>query len=68
MSEGLHHLVHRRKGFLDFLAAAKRIVAQKPDVRFLIVGDAAIIVASPGGFDACNSFLLHDDGRPAGVG
>src|SRR5258708_31579912 len=33
-------LAARRKGFLDFLAAAKAITAQRPKVRFLIVGDA----------------------------
>jgi len=33
-------LAARRKGFLDFLAAAKAIAAQRPKVRFLIVGDA----------------------------
>lgn len=32
-------LAARRKGFLDFLAAAKRIAALRPDVRFLIAGD-----------------------------
>lgn len=31
-------LAARRKGFLDFLAAAKNIAEQQPDVRFLIVG------------------------------
>ena len=30
----------RRKGFLDFLAAARQIVERDPDVRFLIVGDS----------------------------
>ena len=33
-------LAGRRKGFLDFLAAAKQIAAQLPQARFLIVGDA----------------------------
>lgn len=33
-------LAGRRKGFLDFLAAAKQIAARSPKVRFLIVGDA----------------------------
>jgi glycosyltransferase involved in cell wall biosynthesis len=32
-------LAGRRKGFLDFLAAAKNIAEQQPDVLFLIVGD-----------------------------
>jgi glycosyltransferase involved in cell wall biosynthesis len=31
-------LASRRKGFLDFLAAARNIAAQQPEVRFLIVG------------------------------
>ena len=31
-------LAARRKGFFDFLAAAKNIAEQRPDVRFLIVG------------------------------
>ena len=33
-------LAARRKGFLDFLAAARRLVERRPNVRFLIVGDA----------------------------
>ena len=33
-------LAARRKGFLDFLAAARQIAAQLPQVRFLIAGDA----------------------------
>lgn len=33
-------LAGRRKGFLDFLAAAARVAEQVPDVRFLIVGEA----------------------------
>jgi glycosyltransferase involved in cell wall biosynthesis len=33
-------LAARRKGFRDFLAAAKAIAAQWPQVRFLIAGDA----------------------------
>jgi len=33
-------LAGRRKGFLDFLAAARDIAARLPQVRFLIVGDA----------------------------
>ena len=33
-------LAARRKGFLDFLAAARQIAAQLPEVRFLIAGDA----------------------------
>lgn len=33
-------LAARRKGFLDFLAAARDIAAQLPQVRFLIAGDA----------------------------
>lgn len=33
-------LAARRKGFLDFLSAAKQIAEQRPDVRFLIVGGA----------------------------
>ncbi|MEO7317600.1 MAG: glycosyltransferase family 4 protein [Chthoniobacteraceae bacterium] len=33
-------LAARRKGFLDFLAAAKEIASQFPEVRFLIVGNA----------------------------
>ena len=33
-------LAARRKGFLDFLAAAKQIATQLPQVRFLIIGDA----------------------------
>ncbi len=33
-------LAARRKGFLDFLAAARDIAARLPQVRFLIVGDA----------------------------
>jgi glycosyltransferase involved in cell wall biosynthesis len=32
-------LAARRKGFLDFLAAAKAIAAERPQVRFLIAGD-----------------------------
>ena len=32
-------LAARRKGFLDFLAAAKRLAALRPDVRFLIIGE-----------------------------
>ncbi len=32
-------LAARRKGFLDFLGAAKRLAALRPDVRFVIVGD-----------------------------
>ena len=32
-------LAARRKGFLDFLAAAKNLAAQNPHVRFLIAGD-----------------------------
>jgi glycosyltransferase involved in cell wall biosynthesis len=32
-------LAARRKGFLDFLAAAQVIAAQRPEVRFLIAGD-----------------------------
>jgi glycosyltransferase involved in cell wall biosynthesis len=32
-------LAARRKGFLDFLAAARDIARQRPEVRFLIVGD-----------------------------
>jgi lipopolysaccharide/colanic/teichoic acid biosynthesis glycosyltransferase/glycosyltransferase involved in cell wall biosynthesis len=31
-------LAGRRKGFLDFLAAAQRIAEERPEVRFLIVG------------------------------
>jgi glycosyltransferase involved in cell wall biosynthesis len=31
-------LAARRKGFLDFLAAARNIAEQRPEVRFLIVG------------------------------
>jgi glycosyltransferase involved in cell wall biosynthesis len=33
-------LAARRKGFLDFLAAAARVAEQLPQVRFLIVGEA----------------------------
>jgi glycosyltransferase involved in cell wall biosynthesis len=33
-------LAARRKGFLDFLSAAKAIAARRPKVRFLIAGDA----------------------------
>jgi glycosyltransferase involved in cell wall biosynthesis len=33
-------LAARRKGFLDFLAAAQQIVERQPDTRFLIVGEA----------------------------
>ena len=33
-------LAARRKGFLDFLAAARDIAARLPQVRFLIVGDS----------------------------
>ncbi len=33
-------LAARRKGFLDFLAAAKQIAARLPTARFLIAGDA----------------------------
>ena len=33
-------LAARRKGFLDFLAAAREIAAQLPQVRFLIAGDS----------------------------
>ena len=33
-------LAARRKGFLDFLAAARQIAAQLPQVRFLIAGNA----------------------------
>jgi len=33
-------LAARRKGFLDFLAAARNLAEQLPDVRFLIVGEA----------------------------
>ena len=33
-------LAARRKGFLDFLAAGQRLVERRPNVRFLIVGDA----------------------------
>lgn len=33
-------LAARRKGFLDFLAAAARVAEQIPEVRFLIVGEA----------------------------
>lgn len=33
-------LAARRKGFLDFLKMAQQIVAQKPETRFLVVGDA----------------------------
>jgi glycosyltransferase involved in cell wall biosynthesis len=33
-------LAARRKGFLDFLAAARNIAAHQPDTRFLIVGSA----------------------------
>ncbi len=33
-------LAARRKGFLDFLAAAKQVAAQMPAARFLVVGDA----------------------------
>ena len=33
-------LAARRKGFLDFLAAAREIAARLPQVRFLIVGDS----------------------------
>ena len=32
-------LAARRKGFLDFLAAAKNLAALRPDVRFLIAGE-----------------------------
>lgn len=33
-------LAARRKGFLDFLAAARAIAVQRPQARFLIAGDA----------------------------
>ncbi len=33
-------LAARRKGFLDFLAAAREVARERPDVRFLIAGDA----------------------------
>jgi len=33
-------LAGRRKGFTDFLAAAQRVLAERPQTRFLIVGDA----------------------------
>jgi glycosyltransferase involved in cell wall biosynthesis len=33
-------LAARRKGFLDFLAAAQQIVERYPNVRFLVVGDS----------------------------
>lgn len=33
-------LAAKRKGFLDFLAAGQRVLAQLPQVRFLIVGEA----------------------------
>jgi glycosyltransferase involved in cell wall biosynthesis len=50
-------LAARRKGFLDFLATAKAIAAQRPRVRFLIAGHA-----DPGKPDAVEPSAAADYG------
>lgn len=50
-------LAARRKGFLDFLTAAKGIAGQRPEVCFLIVGDA-----DPGKPDSVDPSVATDFG------
>ncbi len=50
-------LAAKRKGFLDFLAAGQRVLAQLPQVRFLIVGEA-----DPGKPDAVEPSAAADYG------
>src|SRR5205823_14529715 len=50
-------LAARRKGFLDFLAAGKRVSESLPDVRLLIIGEA-----DPGKPDAVEPSVAADYG------